>query len=148
MPKVLITKEFHFEMAHALWNYDGLCKNIHGHSYILFVTVSGEPISDINSKKTGMLIDFGDMGNIINKEIISKFDHSLTLNEKSVDNGFFENSEMFERIHLVPFQPTCENLVLYFAELLKNKFPENVILNKIKLHETTTSFAEFYPGDI
>jgi len=72
MPKVRVTKEFRFEMAHALWNYDGKCANIHGHSYILQVTVIGEPISDENSPKYGMLIDFGDLKKIVNDAIVNK----------------------------------------------------------------------------
>jgi 6-pyruvoyltetrahydropterin/6-carboxytetrahydropterin synthase len=147
MAKVRITREFRFEMAHALWNYDGLCKNIHGHSYILYITVTGEPISDLNNSKTGMLMDFSDLGKIINEEIVRKFDHSLVLNERAVKNNTFENSEMFERKHIFAFQPTCENLVLYFAEILKDKFPSNVSLYKIKLHETAGSFAEWYRDD-
>ncbi|MBP7509547.1 MAG: 6-carboxytetrahydropterin synthase, partial [Prolixibacteraceae bacterium] len=46
MAKIRVTKYYDFEMAHALWNYDGLCKNIHGHSYKLHITVIGEPIDD------------------------------------------------------------------------------------------------------
>jgi 6-pyruvoyltetrahydropterin/6-carboxytetrahydropterin synthase len=55
MAKIRLTKEFRFEMAHALWNYDGLCKNLHGHSYILNVTVIGDPIEDESNPKLGML---------------------------------------------------------------------------------------------
>jgi 6-pyruvoyltetrahydropterin/6-carboxytetrahydropterin synthase len=51
MAKIRLTKEFNFEMAHALWNYDGLCKNIHGHSYKLLVTVIGEAITDKKNPK-------------------------------------------------------------------------------------------------
>ena len=41
MAIIRVTKEFRFEMAHALWNYDGPCSNVHGHSYILYVTFQG-----------------------------------------------------------------------------------------------------------
>ncbi len=62
---IRITKEFRFEMAHALWNYDGLCRNLHGHSYILRVTVKGQPIADSNHPKFGMVMDFGDLKAIV-----------------------------------------------------------------------------------
>ena len=58
MRKVRVTKEFHFETAHALWNYDGACKNIHGHSYRLFVTILGEPLEVEDDPKFGMVMDF------------------------------------------------------------------------------------------
>ena len=58
MSVIRVTKEFTFEAAHALYNYDGQCSNIHGHSYRLFVTVKGSPVSDINHPKNGMVMDF------------------------------------------------------------------------------------------
>ena len=58
MAKIRITKKFTFEAAHALYGYDGKCKNIHGHSYKLFVTIIGNPIKDSNNVKFGMIIDF------------------------------------------------------------------------------------------
>lgn len=133
-------------MAHALWNYDGLCKNIHGHSYILFVTVIGEPISDKKNKKLGMIIDFGDLKKIISEEIINKFDHSIVLSEENFLD-IYNNSQMFERKHIVSYQPTCENLIIDFADRIKKKLPTNVQLLKLKLHETSTSYAEWYDSD-
>jgi 6-pyruvoyltetrahydropterin/6-carboxytetrahydropterin synthase len=61
MSKIRITKQFSFETGHALYGYDGKCKNVHGHSYKLSVTVIGSPISDSNNVKYGMVIDFGDL---------------------------------------------------------------------------------------
>ncbi|HQH18564.1 MAG TPA: 6-carboxytetrahydropterin synthase, partial [Bacteroidales bacterium] len=58
MAVIRITKEFKFEMAHALWGYDGPCKNIHGHSYYLYVTIIGSPINNPQSPKNGMVIDY------------------------------------------------------------------------------------------
>ena len=83
MAKIRLTKEFRFEMAHALWNYDGLCKNIHGHSYILAVTVLGEPITDASSTKLGMVIDFGDLKRIVMDEIVNRLDHTLVLSKEA-----------------------------------------------------------------
>ena len=55
---IRITKIFTFETAHVLYNYDGKCKNMHGHSYKLFVTVKGIPINDLDHPKNGMVVDF------------------------------------------------------------------------------------------
>ena len=62
-----ITKEFKFEMAHALHGYDGLCKNIHGHSYKLFVTVKGEIKNDKGNAKDGMVLDFDVLNVLLNE---------------------------------------------------------------------------------
>ncbi|NCO56091.1 MAG: 6-carboxytetrahydropterin synthase QueD [Bacteroidetes bacterium CG02_land_8_20_14_3_00_31_25] len=147
MAQVRVTKEFKFEMAHALWNYDGLCKNIHGHSYILYVTVLGEPIADNNNKKLGMVIDFGDLKKIVNQVIVTDMDHSLVVSEKSNYTPLFETEQMFERHHILPYQPTCENMVVDFAERIKKLLPESVKLHSVRLYETATSYAEWNVDD-
>lgn len=145
--KVRVTKEFDFEMAHALWEYDGLCKNVHGHSYKMFVTVMGKPITDEKDVKKGMVIDFGDLKRIVKPMIVDKFDHSVVLNKKAPVDHLKNLSPLFDRIHLLDYQPTCENMVIDFAMQIKEKLPENVELFSVKLYETATSFAEWHAAD-
>ncbi|WP_372754878.1 6-pyruvoyl tetrahydropterin synthase family protein [Labilibaculum sp.] len=147
MAKIRLTKEFRFEMAHALWNYDGLCKNIHGHSYILFVTVMGEPIKDVNSHKLGMVMDFGDLKNIVSDEIVDQLDHSVVLSKATPNIEQYRNQEIFKRFFVTDYQPTCENMIVDFAERIKKRLPDDVVLHSLKLHETATSFAEWYAED-
>jgi len=73
MTKIRVTKEFTFEMAHALWNYDGPCRNIHGHSYKLYVTVFGNTLLDNTSTKLGMVMDFSELKKIVKKYVIDYF---------------------------------------------------------------------------
>ena len=146
MPTIRLTKEFHFELAHALEGYDGACRNIHGHSYILFVTVIGSPISSVSNPKLGMIMDFGDLKGIVNSTIISRFDHALLLNQSSSMLKTLR-AESFGKVESLPFQPTCENLLPYFAELILTLLPEGVKLHHLKLNETATSFAEWYASD-
>ena len=147
MAIVRVTKEFGFEMAHALVNYDGPCKNIHGHSYKLFITVTGVPINDTNNTKYGMLIDFNDLKKIVNTLIVNKFDHSVIINKNA---SILQNSgikQMFGKVEFVDYQPTCENMVIEIATNLNNNLPDNVMLHSVKLYETATSFAEWYASD-
>ena len=146
MAKIRITKEFRFEMAHILWNYDGLCKNIHGHSYILYVTVIGEPKLE-NGSNSGMVMDFADLKQIVNKEIINLFDHSVVVNSQMPVSQIEIIKGISTRCILVDFQPTCENLLIYFAEKIKNCLPENVNLFALKMYETARAFAEWYAED-
>jgi len=145
--KVRVTKEFNFEMAHALWGYDGLCKHLHGHSYKLYVTVVGTPITDTNDKKLGMVIDFGDLKQIVKPMIVDVMDHSVALNKNAPHAYFGDAKPLFDRIHLLDYQPTCENMVIDFAHKIRNKLPQGVELYSIKLYETATSFAEWYASD-
>jgi 6-pyruvoyltetrahydropterin/6-carboxytetrahydropterin synthase len=144
---IRVTKEFPFEMAHVLWNYDGPCKNVHGHSYRLFVTLAGYPSDDLLNAKNGMVIDFGDLKKIVKKEIVSIFDHSVVLSNQ-IDK---EKAEMFAKLFgntvQVSYQPTCENLVSDFAVRIASHLPSGVILHSLKLYETATSFAEWYASD-
>lgn len=108
---IRVTREFSFEMAHVLGNYDGPCRNIHGHSYKLLVTLTGIPADDKTSPKNGMVIDFAEMKRIVNREIISIFDHSVVLSKEYEKDKLNSLLEMFENINLVDYQPTSENLV-------------------------------------
>lgn len=147
MAKIRVTKEFTFEMAHALWNYDGACSNIHGHSYELAVTIAGEPIQDSQNPKNGMVVDFGDIKKWVKYSIVDEFDHSLLI-YRDADQSSIENTQqMFSRLKIMNFQPTCENLLVYIAEKIKEKLPHNLQLHSLKLRETGTSYAEWYAED-
>ena len=147
MTKIRVTKEFHFEMAHALKNYDGLCKNIHGHSYKLNVTLIGSPINDSSDPKNGMVVDFSDIKKWVRERIVNEFDHSLLIFSETDANELQKVSEMFSRLKILDFQPTCENLLIYMAEIIKNQLPENISLHSLKLRETESSYAEWYAND-
>ena len=142
---IRITKEFKFEMAHALHGYDGLCKNIHGHSYKLCVTVKGEIKKDKGNPKDGMLLDFDVLKSIVKPEIINKYDHSLVLNANSPHSEI--DLSAFEKVFFLPYQPTSENLVTDFALKIKSKLPQEIELYKVVLSETATSFAEWNSQD-
>jgi len=134
-------------MAHALKGYDGPCRNIHGHSYELVVTVAGEPISDIASPKLGMVMDFGQLKAIVREEIVSEFDHALVLNKDSANEYFPLMTELFGKLIFVDYQPTSENLLIDYAARIKAKLPDGVELIRMRLRETVTSFAEWFASD-
>ena len=119
MSIIKITKQFSFEMAHALRNYDGLCRNIHGHSYKMDITLAGQPLHDESSPKNGMVMDFGDLKRLVNEEIISLLDHALVLNAKTDAQLVDVLKQNYEKIVIVDFQPTTENLLNFIADKIK-----------------------------
>jgi 6-pyruvoyltetrahydropterin/6-carboxytetrahydropterin synthase len=147
MSKIRITKEFRFEAAHALMGYDGPCRSIHGHSYELSVTITGVPIVDVKSPKLGMVMDFGDLKRIIRKNIIDLFDHTLILNKEYPADEVQKIKEVFCNVVWVEYQPTSENLLLDFAERIRNLLPDGIALYSLKLRETANSFAEWFAED-
>lgn len=147
MPKIRVTKRFHFEMAHTLYEYDGLCRNIHGHSYNLEVTVTGEPRNEPGHPKDGMVLDFSELKNIVKTQIVNRFDHALMINSKAAEKQQELLSQTTERFISVDFQPTSENMVIYIAEILQQHLPLGVNLFSVRLYETATSFAEWFASD-
>ncbi len=148
MSIIRLTKEFTFEAAHMLEGYDGLCREIHGHSYKLFVTVKGEPESDSSSPKLGMVMDFGDLKRIVNEQIVGRLDHSFMMrNTLAAENILNQLSYRFAKIVLTDYQPTCENMLSDFAERLLGALPENIELCSLRLHETASSYAEWHASD-
>jgi 6-pyruvoyltetrahydropterin/6-carboxytetrahydropterin synthase len=141
MKNIRITKIFSFEAAHALKDYNGACRNIHGHSYKLHVTIKGEVTSE-----DGILIDFSELKKLVNNNIISKYDHSLLLKEddQMVEKGIGDFTQNLVR---VSYNPTSENLIINFANLIDNILPNAVQLHHLKLYETETSFTEWYATD-
>ena len=134
-------------MAHALWNYDGPCRNIHGHSYKLFVTVSGESSTDPDSTKLGMVVDFSDLKKIVTARVVDRFDHSVVISSRASQPEIQSVEQMFDKFYVVDYQPTCENLVTEMAEILKDTLPKNVSLFSLRLIETATSWAEWFASD-
>lgn len=145
MAKLRITKEFRFEGAHALMNYNGKCKNIHGHSYILYVTVVGEAKTDPNGPDNGMVIDFKLLKEIVNKNVIDKFDHALVLEEGTPLSN--ELCAEYPNVYLTNFRPTTENLICFFAQTIKENLPQGINLYSLKLHETASSYIEWFAED-
>jgi 6-pyruvoyltetrahydropterin/6-carboxytetrahydropterin synthase len=147
MKKVRLTKVFTFEMAHALFNYAGKCRNIHGHSYKLEVTISGSPRNIPGDPEDGLLVDFGELKTWVNKAVINEYDHSLVM-KKDYSNALNKAlTENFERLLYVDFQPTCENLIIDFAHKIEQNLPGEVNLHHLVLHETTTAYCEWHASD-
>ena len=147
LPFIRVTKIFTFDMAHALYGYDGPCKNIHGHTYVLSITLKGKAISDANHPKNGMVIDFTDLKKIVKENIVDFFDHSLVLNANSPHASLKEFSNTFEKINYVNYQPSCENLLTDILKRIEHLIPQGITINNIKLEETPTSYAEWYAED-
>jgi len=147
MPKIRVTRKFSFEMAHALYQYDGLCRNIHGHTYNLEVCLIGEVKNETGHPKDGMVIDFGNLKGMVKKSVVDVFDHALLVNSLFPKETIEAFQKATERLIVVEFQPTTENLVFHFVEILQQELPSNVSLFSMRLYETSNSFAEWFASD-
>lgn len=147
MSRIRVTKEFTFETAHALLNYDGPCRNVHGHSYRLYVTVSGIPERTMEDPKFGMVIDFGELKKLVNQEVVKRFDHAVVISSETGAPKLEEMRNIFGNLLVVDYQPTCENMVADMALRIRKRLPEGIDLHSLKLYETATSYAEWFAAD-
>jgi len=129
-------------MAHAIHGYFGACKNIHGHSYVLHVTLCTSENTDQYIPAPGFIVDFKDIKKIVQNSIVQQLDHKLVLSTAYLK----EYPNFIEQENLVEWQmePSAENILLYSVSILKDNLPFNTKLVHLKLHETLDSFAEWY----
>jgi len=143
---IRVTKEFDFEMAHALDCHDGKCHNIHGHTYGLSVTFIGEPIDAPGMPKDGMVIDFSDIKKIVKDNVVDVFDHALVLRDNSRFLASLDK-KINPRLILVSYQPTAEKVLEHMIEIIQSHMPDNMKLHSALLRETKTSYAEWFAAD-
>ena len=134
---ITVTKTVKFDAAHVLTNHQGLCKNLHGHTYRVDVSVSQAEDDDRD-----MVIDFKDLKGIANEVICDRFDHAFIYNTASA--GEKEIAAVVEkngmRTVAIPFRSTAENLAKMFYGELKSRVPG---LSSVRVWETADSCAEF-----
>ena len=143
---IRLTKIFHFDMAHVLKDYDGPCRNIHGHSYELRVTVKGEPICDPANPKNGMVMDLHDLKSLVNDNIVSLLDHAFVVSSAMPADFISIVRRDFEKVVVVDYQPTSENLIMDMVSRLQPLLSANVALHSIRLQETPGSYVEWEIG--
>jgi len=139
MNKVYITRRETFNAAHKLWQPNwseeknnevfGRCanKNWHGHNFVLFVTVCGDP-----DPETGFVMNLKDLSAIIKQEVTEKLDHK----NLNLDVPFLEG-----------VMASTENIAIAIWEILEPKIATyGAELSKIKLVETENNFVEYFGG--
>ena len=133
---ITVTKTVKFDAAHVLTNHQGLCKNLHGHTYRVDVSVAQAADDDRD-----MVIDFKDLKGIANEVVCDRFDHAFIYNTESA--GEKEIAAVVEkngmRTVAIPFRSTAENLAKMFYNELKSRVPG---LSAVKVWETADSCAE------
>jgi 6-pyruvoyltetrahydropterin/6-carboxytetrahydropterin synthase len=136
-----LTKTFHFEMAHAIHGYLGACRNVHGHSYELHVSVTAEKKSDCYIPAPGFIIDFKEIKKLVTSNVVKKLDHQLVLSKPYLA----EHPSLSLQQNLVTWEvePTAENLLLFVQKVLSKELPPGTRLHYLKLYETKDSYAEW-----
>lgn len=149
MSEVSITKEFSWNMAHLLAGHEGLCKNLHGHTYKMQIEVARKIeniiTSDISTK--GMVIDFKELKNLVNVKIVEPLDHAFIYWVNSPDPVEHEIGKILlkngRKVARVNYRTTAEEMAInFFNRLTKEFLIIDIELKSVKVWETPTSFAE------
>ena len=134
---ITVTKTIRFDAAHILTNHQGLCKNLHGHTYRVDVSVTQG-----DGDTSDMVIDFKDLKRIASEVVCERFDHAFIYNTESA--GEREIAAVVEkngmRTVAIPFRSTAENLAKLFFGELKARIPG---LSAVRVWETADSCAEY-----
>jgi 6-pyruvoyltetrahydropterin/6-carboxytetrahydropterin synthase len=134
-----ITKKIEFDAGHRVIGHANKCKYLHGHRYVLEVTVCSAELDDL-----GMVMDFGTLKEAIKHWIDTHWDHNLILHEDDAEFGELVAQKTGQKIYYLPSNPTAENLALYLRDKilpdLLRDFPLQGL--KVKLFETPNSFVE------
>ena len=141
---MLITKSIEIDMGHRVPNHKSKCRNCHGHRYKIEVGVDDKIISKKGASNEGMVIDFGDLKEIMMKEIDARFDHGFVIYKFEKLANYFVEMVAYEemKVEFVSFIPTAENLAKHWFEILQPELKKKKIkLSFVKVWETPTSTA-------
>lgn len=134
-------KQFTFDMAHMLDGHDGKCQNLHGHTYILQVEVSGQ-LHPSGAKK-GMVIDFSDLKTIVNTHILDKMDHAFIYDTTSPRER--QVAELLNQLNSktfgIPMRTTAEAMTQFIFQTLKQQ--AHLPVSLVRLWETPSSYCEY-----
>ena len=136
-----LTKIFHFEMAHAIYGYPGTCKNIHGHSYELHVTVCSSEEKQGYIASPGFVLDFKEIKKLVMPVVLEIFDHKLVLSRDYLAK--FPDTHLQENLFVLESEPSAENILIYIQHTLSANLPSTIRLVKLKLYETKDSYAQW-----
>lgn len=141
---MLITKEIEIDMGHRVPNHKSKCRNLHGHRYKIEVGVDDKVIDAQGESNEGMVIDFGDLKQIMMSVLDEKFDHGFVMYSQDEFQEFFTSIKHInkQKIVFVSFIPTAENLAKYWYELIKPELVKvGIKIKHVKVWETPTSTA-------
>ena len=139
---ISVTKIFRFETAHAIFGYEGPCKHIHGHSYVLHVTVASTNTGNEDFiAKPGFVVDFKILKKIVQETIVRKLDHRLILSKEYLNANPTLKSQ--ENLEVWEIEPSAENILFFSKKEIVQALPKGIKLVKLRIYETADSFAEW-----
>ena len=146
--KIEITRRLEFDAGHRIPNHEGHCRHIHGHRYVIEVTLLGDVLKHQGYADDGMVLDFGDIKKLTNELIVSKWDHAFLVAKEDQSLVNFLGSIPDHKTVILEAIPTVENLAQTAFSILepvfKNNFSGRLNLSRLRLYETPNCWADVY----
>lgn len=148
---MLITRKFEFDAGHRISTHQSQCRNLHGHRYVLEVTISGNIITDTEVPEQGMVMDFADVKRIIRESLVDQWDHAFLVYVGDIRVLEFLQSMDDHKTVVLEVQPTAENLALIAFDRLhrifQSKYAGKLELEHVRLFETPNCWADVNKTD-
>jgi 6-pyruvoyltetrahydropterin/6-carboxytetrahydropterin synthase len=128
-----VTREFEFCFGHRLMDYDGKCRNVHGHNGKACITLEDESLD-----RLGMVVDFVEMKRVIGTWIDATLDHTLLLQKQ--DPLVKTLQAAGEKVLAMDVSPTTENIAKLIFEYVRSK---GLPVVEVTMWETPYSFANY-----
>jgi 6-pyruvoyltetrahydropterin/6-carboxytetrahydropterin synthase len=143
--KIEITRKLEFDAGHRIPHHDG---HIHGHRYVIEVTLMGAVLNHQGHGDDGMVLDFGDIKTITNEAIVEPWDHAFLVAKEDVALVNFLSTIPGHKTVVLNSIPTVENLAQEaFATLdpiFKDRFGGRLNLSRLRLYETPNCWADVH----
>ncbi|MBU3599116.1 6-carboxytetrahydropterin synthase QueD [Polynucleobacter sp. 30F-ANTBAC] len=146
--KTEITRRLEFDAGHRIPHHGGHCRHIHGHRYVIEVTVLGDVLSHQGHGDDGMVLDFGDIKKIANELIVEQWDHAFLVAKEDEMLVNFLASIPGHKTVVLDCIPTVENLAQTAFKILdpvfKERFNGRLNLSRLRIYETPNCWADIH----
>ncbi len=141
-----ITTRLEFDAGHRIPNHKSQCRNLHGHRYVIEITLNGAIIAEENLSENGMVMDFSDVKRIAKERLVNLWDHAFLVFKKDTAVLDFLNSLPDHKTVIFPTVPTAENMAAEAFRILNNEYQDTygtqLKLVRVRLYETPNNWAD------
>ncbi|MBA2483269.1 MAG: 6-carboxytetrahydropterin synthase QueD [Nitrosomonas sp.] len=143
---MLITRRLEFDAGHRISTHNSQCRHLHGHRYVIEISLSGNIITEVGVAEQGMVMDFSEVKRIAKKVLVDKWDHAfLVYSGDTPVVNFLQSLENHKTI-VLDSQPTAENLALVAFRILDkaylDKYGNQLRLEQVRIFETPNCWAD------
>ena len=141
-----ITTRLEFDSGHRIPNHKSQCCNLHGHRYVIEITLGGDIIQNEQASEDGMVMDFSDVKRIARESVVDVWDHAFIVYKNDQVVLDFLNTLPDHKTVVFETVPTAENMAAEAFRILKNRYQDTygnqLTLSLVRLYETPNSWAD------